>query len=341
MDFELEEIPLDAAVAELGEHTLVEFEEGRAILSVDGWGRHVAESRTPQNLRLQATGLDNRLKGVDVERSVGDVAAFARMSEPLRAFRLPKGTVTFEHSLSGGGGGEGVVPLLFLGSLIGGIGVASILHGVWEGGLGFAIGLVILVACLGGSVLISMKLAESGEASYQVGGHRVRLTELPLPLDVEAAIRQVDEVKEEYGRLLTDLAYRIENPALFDAASPATERLTLALFEWDTTVTGLDDAARVALASTIVSSFREARDHAERIGMDHLPAETRDTAAKALKAAQLAQDPNAAPPEREAARRAAIDLLAGLALYYLPTPDEAREALGGRRLKQLPGRSAS
>lgn len=339
MDFELEEIPLDAAVAELGEHTLVEFEEGRAILSVDGWGRHVAESRTPQNLRLQATGLDNRLKGVDVERSVGDVAAFARVSEPLRAFRLPTGTVTYEHSLSEGGR-EGLVPFLLIGSLIAGVGIASVLNGMWQG-LGFAIGLVVLVALLGGAILVSMKLAVSGEVSYQVGETRRRLTELTLPLDVEAAGRQVEEVKEEYGRLLTDLAYRIENPALFDAASPATERLTLALFEWDTTVTGLDDAARVALASTIVSSFREARDHAERIGMDHLPAETRDTAAKALKAAQLAQDPNAAPPEREAARRAAIDLLAGLALYYLPTPDEAREALGGRRLKQLPGRSAS
>ena len=203
------------------------------------------------------------------------------------------------------------------------------------------IGLVILTSMLGGAVMAGMRLVSSGEVGYRIDGVRMKLAELPLPLDVETAIRQVEAVKEEYGQLLTDLAYRIEHPALFDAASPATERLTLALFEWDTTVTGLDDAARVELARTVVASFEEARDHAERVGMAHLPEDSRELATRALKAARVAQDPGAGRAEREAARRVAIDLLAGLALYYLPTPDEARVALGGRRLRQLPGRRAS
>lgn len=339
MDVELEEIPLDTAVADLGEHTLVEFTEGLGVLTVVGRGPRAASAGV-LDLRLRGTGWNSSLKGVDAARCLGDVAAFARASEPLRAFRLPKGTVTFELSHQQGVG-EGRVPLLIVGSLFTGILLTGVLHSVWEGGLGFMIGLVILTSMLGGAVMAGMRLVSSGEVGYRIDGVRMKLAELPLPLDVETAIRQVEAVKEEYGQLLTDLAYRIEHPALFDAASPATERLTLALFEWDTTVTGLDDAARVELARTVVASFEEARDHAERVGMAHLPEDSRELATRALKAARVAQDPGAGRAEREAARRVAIDLLAGLALYYLPTPDEARVALGGRRLRQLPGRRAS
>ena len=42
--------------------------------------------------------------------------------------------------------------------------------------------------------------------------------------------------------------------------------------------------------------------------------------------------------ERKAARQQAIRILASLALYYLPDPDEAQTMIEGRRILALPGR---
>ncbi|RRD03367.1 hypothetical protein EII34_14335 [Arachnia propionica] len=338
MDVKLDEVLLTTPVTELGEHTLIEFDDGRCILTRRTWPARAGGG--PEDLRLRGHGWDSGIKGVDPARSVADVASFARRAEPRRAFRLPPGELTFELS-----GLEGKQAALAAASILGCVlagGGALIGQGYGElGRSGLILGVLLFVLLLGPSIHLATKVVRSGEILYRTGSGRSALSTLPLPLDVATAIRQVDEVKETYGRLLSDLAYRISNPALFDAASPETEALTLALFDWDTTFNHLDDPARVRLASRIVASFRQARDHAERVGMDHLPDDCRGQAEKALKAAQLAGDPNATPGEREVALRTAVKILDQVALYYLPTGLEAREALEGRRLRQLPGRSTS
>ena len=72
--------------------------------------------------------------------------------------------------------------------------------------------------------------------------------------------------------------------------------------------------------------------------MDHLPAEARDRAGTALKAARLATDEAAPEPERQAALGRAVEILDQLALYYLPTGAQARRAITGSAPPQLPGR---
>ncbi|MFD0865357.1 hypothetical protein ACFQ06_05960, partial [Tessaracoccus lubricantis] len=87
---------------------------------------------------------------------------------------------------------------------------------------------------------------------------------------------RVDLVKERLGGLRTDIVYRIENSALFDAAVPQTERLELALLSWDE---GSPEATQ--LATEVERAFDEARRHAEDLGLDHLPTTARDSGRRA------------------------------------------------------------
>lgn len=337
MDFKAAEVLLSTPVAELGEHTLIEFDDDRCILTRKNW--HTRSTSRLEDLRFQGVGWDKGLKGVDPTRTVADVAGFGRLAEARRAFRLPPGRVSVKHSVAEGGL-AGATAAAILGSTLAGVGAVLVQGQPGWGQLGFIVGCVLALSLLGVAIHFAFQVARSGRIGYDTGTEHIELSSLPLPVDVATAIRQVEQVKEEYGELLSDLPYRISNPALFDAAIPATETLTLALFEWDTTFNQLDDPARVRLAGEIVASFRQARDHAERIGMEHLPRDCRDPAEKALKAAELARDPNASPAERETALKVAVRILDQLALYYLPTASQAREALVGRRLRQLPGRGA-
>ncbi|NLE99254.1 MAG: hypothetical protein GX596_14895, partial [Propionibacterium sp.] len=66
-----------------------------------------------------------------------------------------------------------------------------------------------------------------------------------------------------------------------------------------------------------------------------------ERATTALKAARVAVDERAPEAERAAALSRTIRLLDALALYYLPTGLEAREAIHGRPIRQLPGRASS
>ena len=110
------------------------------------------------------------------------------------------------------------------------------------------------------------------------------------------------------------------------------------MFRWDSSAARLEPQELVELATTIRGTFLAAKHHAERVGMNHLPKAARPAAKRALHAVRRARDPQAPAAERQAALRAAVEILDDLALYYLPSPGEARDALGGRRLKQLPGR---
>ena len=142
----------------------------------------------------------------------------------------------------------------------------------------------------------------------------------PTPQD------RVDVVKAAYGRLLSDIVYRIENSALFDAAHPATSRFEIALLSWDPAST---DAAKQV--HEIEDSFTAARREAERLGLEHLPLTARGSARRAAKAATTALS-DAPEAERVAALARVEEILTSLALYYLPTVDRSAPSLiGGRR----------
>lgn len=152
----------------------------------------------------------------------------------------------------------------------------------------------------------------------------------------EAARAKVGELKEEYGALLSDLVYRIENPALFDPAFEPTRVFTAAMIDWD--AHAREDSAELGLrAAELRVRFDAARAAAEAAGMEYLPAEAREPAGRAAKAARLAASTDS-QGERRAALKQAVDILASLAIYYLPNPSEAQEMIEGRRLLALPGR---
>ncbi len=132
---------------------------------------------------------------------------------------------------------------------------------------------------------------------------------------------RVTVLRERYGALRDDIAYRIENSALFDAAVPETQRFELALLAWEPTSPDAE-----ALADEVEASFDAARRNAEELGFTHLPATARDTARRAQNAARVALGASA-DAEREAAARKAAELLSSLALYYLPRVDPAAPQL--------------
>lgn len=136
---------------------------------------------------------------------------------------------------------------------------------------------------------------------------------------------RVEDIKAEYGRLSTDVVYRIENSALFDSSEDATERFQAALIRWDTNP---DDSVAVLeeLAGEVEVSFAVAQDHAETVGLSHLPSQAQDAGRRASNAARLAQRATT-EGERLASMRQVARILDALALYYLPRIDKETLAL--------------
>lgn len=145
------------------------------------------------------------------------------------------------------------------------------------------------------------------------------------------ASRRIDDIRADYGRRAADIAYRIENSALFDAAVPTTAAFEAALVRCDAEAPALSPSELEGLATDLEIAYSVAVDHAETVGFQHLPSTARDDARRAHKAAQLA-DGAATDGEREAAVAQVIRILSSLALYYLPAPEAARRELTDGRL---------
>lgn len=135
------------------------------------------------------------------------------------------------------------------------------------------------------------------------------------------AFQRVDAIRDSYLALREDIAYRIEASALFDPKVPATAAFEAALvgFEDVTDLTSTDDLD--ALATEVELTFNVAQANAERLGLQHLPADKRADARRAGKAAHLAAGA-ATEGERQASLAQVKRILDSLALYYLPTLDE-------------------
>ncbi len=137
---------------------------------------------------------------------------------------------------------------------------------------------------------------------------------------------RVADVRAVYGRMLADVAYRIENAALFDSAVDTTRQFETALVLWaDVTPSTADDEVK-RRAALVELAFETARAHAETVGLAHLPQQARDRARRAAGAARLARAA-ATDAERAAAQEQVVRILRSLALYYLPDPDRLRRAI--------------
>lgn len=143
------------------------------------------------------------------------------------------------------------------------------------------------------------------------------------------AFERVEAIRDSYLALRDDIAYRIESSALFDPNVPATADFEAALvaFEDVTDLTSTDDLD--ALATEVELTFNVAQANAERLGLEHLPADKRADARRAGKAAHLAAGATT-EGERQASLAQVKRILDSLALYYLPTIDE-RLAIEGRQ----------
>ncbi|MCB0887135.1 MAG: hypothetical protein KDB41_10210 [Propionibacteriaceae bacterium] len=137
---------------------------------------------------------------------------------------------------------------------------------------------------------------------------------------------RVAEVRAVYGRMLADVAYRIENAALFDSAVETTRQFETALAMWsDVAPTTPDDEVR-RRAAMVALTFDTARAHAETVGLAHLPQQARDRARRAAGAARLARAATT-DAEQAAAQDQVVRILRSLALYYLPDPDRLPRAI--------------
>ncbi|MDO5093912.1 MAG: hypothetical protein Q4D79_10930 [Propionibacteriaceae bacterium] len=345
MGLDVREISADTLLDELTPKTLLVFPDRAGVLARFG---------TPGSGHWRVTlyfadDTEHRVPRISGQRPVGEVAATLAAEALVGAYQLPSGTVRKIQGRRRQRTELLVALLAFTLSLAmfaatcGGVIPASAVDAVLRWSL-----ITLVAAVLSAADWAKLHFSKRGTKLSTGKPESVRFESRHL-LYGFAELRParepdedphtiVDEVKAEYGKLLSDIAYRIEYPALFDAREPLTERLTLALFDWDSEPGRADATELSALANTIRSAFQAAREHAERIGMRHFPAEVRDQAATALQTAKVAGDPSATAAERSTALQHTIRLLDALALNYLLSPAEANEALVGGELKQLPGR---
>lgn len=142
----------------------------------------------------------------------------------------------------------------------------------------------------------------------------------------EAIRARAATVIDDHAARRSDVAYRIENSALFDASVPTTHALEVAMVRWEAeagsaSLEELDD-----LASELEIAYAVARDHAETVGFGHLPGAKEADARRAAKAARLAASATS-EGERLAAQQQVVRILESLALHYLPTAEAKRLAL--------------
>lgn len=262
-------------------------------------------------------------------RELGDAAIQAIAAKPVRAFTIPLGRVQSVFSTRGA-----IVSALFAM-----LALATLpFFGIYVGHemlRGLLIGLVVLVTIIG---IIFATKGVVPKRQYVTPGGRYQFDELLADRpDAALATRRVEEVKERYGKLLSDIVYRIENPALFDPAVETTGAFTNALIQWDNSGATMPPAERSTLAARVQLAFESARKHAELVGMDHVPADARPEVERAAKAARLSVS-SRSKPEARAALQQAIRILERLRLYYLPSAAEAEAITVGRPVLALPGR---
>lgn len=141
-------------------------------------------------------------------------------------------------------------------------------------------------------------------------------------------VANAEAVLTEYGQLLSDIVYRIENSALFDGSVPTTAAFDVAMVRYQTDADVLSTQDLAELAQELEISYSVAKANAETLGLSHLPHTAQDDGRRAAKAARLASAASN-EAEREAALAQVARILTGLGLHYLPDARSTRELTSG------------
>lgn len=271
------------------------------------------------------------LSSIPLESDLGDVALAFRESRPLRAFQMPDGVVR-SHFDARFAAWRAVAFLFF--AMLAVVGFVFFPDPTWGGLIG-GVSAILAALSLGArrKQLRAMTYAlVTDDGSYPFDR---LLDDRPLGRRAEKSVQQV---KEAYGALVSDVVYRIEYPALFDPSTPTTKAFTSALIEWDNNQAHLSGSELSTLAGRIGLAFDAAKAHAETVGMTHLPEHTRERAERAAKALRVATSKSTGAAERKTAMGRATAILEDLMLHYLPRPREVLSLVEGRRPLALPGR---
>lgn len=329
------DLDLCTRLRDIGGNILVHYADGaRAVVTIDPKGTDMALQHHDE-----AGHSRSRSVRVPADAVLGDALISMSSAHPVTAHVLPDGKVSDEPwnprpVLTAGFAAVGAL-LGFLLAMLTGVPALSMLA------LGYA-GVGAAVGAVGAQFLGGQRATyefEDRRRTFARLARSAKKGQLPAPTaSIDSFAAQVDELKEEYGALLGDIVYRIEYPALFDAAEPRTATFTQLLWRWDSDREVLSPAEARTLAGELRVAFDAAKANAEALGMDHLPEPAREPARTALKALRLASDENAGKGERATALRQATKILDSLALYYLPSVDDTERIVAGKRPLALPGR---
>ena len=261
MAIRLQEIPLSIPVDLLPKNILLQFDNAMCLMERDRGPGRVDGRIAVRFFHENESGPSEFL--VPKTRVLKDFVMQAGRGTPIRAFSLPSGQAgeIWGKKISGvirfGGAALAVIAWIVFWRLW--------LDGGW--GAGFTGRAVLLMGILVVPSLLLLlltpgKLLIKGirKVVYTIDGQVHSLKDFALPADRSMdADERVDAVKEDYGRLLSDIAYRVEFPALFDAGDPCGEKLALVLFEWDSTSARLEADEKMEMAVAIETAFRKLR----------------------------------------------------------------------------------
>lgn len=321
--------PLDFSlpVGEITGGAAVQFEEPEGLVVVQ------PEKRSGHQVRLRLSRsrhMDPVFVEAPATRELGDVLLATLPHKPLRAFAIPGGRLKTRYHLT-----RPLIRAIITMTALALLPLILVL--ITQPALRAFLAAAALMAAVG-AWLINAGNARPSEVIYVTAdGQYPFATLLEDRPGIDAARRLVEQVKQSYGALLSDIVYRIETPALFDPAVETTRAFTTALIQWDNSNATMGSAELSTLAARVQLTFETARAHAETVGLDHVPASARQEVERAAKAAQLAKLSHS-ESERAAALKQTMKILDAVRLYYMPSAAEAEAIAGGKQVLALPGR---
>ncbi len=133
----------------------------------------------------------------------------------------------------------------------------------------------------------------------------------------DAALRVVEDIKQELGELRIDVIWTITNSALWDVAVPSTKRFFTALTVWNDHHDNWTVDEMVASAAELRVLWRSALDTATRLGVSHLPMGDRPSADTAIKLVRKAIS-TTSDAERHQLMAKAAEVLSGIMSITIP-----------------------
>ncbi len=149
-----------------------------------------------------------------------------------------------------------------------------------------------------------------------------------------AALRVVDDVKQEMGLLRTDVVWTITNSALWDMSVPASRSFFTALTVWEDHLRNWDVEEVVNAAAELKVLWRAAMETATRLGINHLAEGDRPRADTAIKLVRKAAS-TGSDAERHQLMTKAAEVLSGIVSITIPQ-ETMRELERGATRPALP-----